>query len=383
MSARKKKNKKTGRSHKAAKRPGRTTPVCGLCGKTGKLIRAECCGNWICDDEDRYVMFSYARNSCHRNHRRLTLCGFHSGEGHPGRWQDCPQCREAFETEMYVWYGTNEYNFEKLPNPPAYEPTTCHACGRVIVLGDGGYSMRDGRHFCGQCTAKEMGENPLPLGQAPVESPGDPLDGQMAAQPPFRLVQGDFEDADAFEDDEDEDALEDDEEILSLLEDAVPDDYRERFAELVALTDAFCDAHLDQEYKEFCQDMAVDVCQEGSPVRSGKPEGWAAGIVYALGRVNFLDDPGQTPHMKSGEIAQGFGVSVTTMQAKAKVIREGLDLMPFHPHWTLPRLMDRNPLAWMFEVNGMIVDIRAAPRDVQVKAYEAGLIPYVPADRQE
>jgi hypothetical protein len=26
---------------------------------------------------------------------------------------------------MYVWYGTNVYNFERLPHPPAYQPTRC------------------------------------------------------------------------------------------------------------------------------------------------------------------------------------------------------------------------------------------------------------------
>jgi hypothetical protein len=56
---------------------------CGLCGKKGKLTRTDCCGQWICDDEDKYVMFSYARNSCHRNHRRYTLCGYH----HTCFWQ--------------------------------------------------------------------------------------------------------------------------------------------------------------------------------------------------------------------------------------------------------------------------------------------------------
>jgi len=156
-----------------------------------------------------------------------------------------------------------------------------------------------------------------------------------------------------------------------------------RFTDFVGLTDAFCDAHLNAEYKDLCREMAVAICQKGSPVLKGKPEVWAAGIVYALGRVNFLDDPSQTPHMKSAEIAKGFGVSVATMQAKAKVIREGLDLVPFHPDWSLPSRMDDNPLVWMLEVNGFLMDIRMAPREAQVVAYEKGLIPYIPADRKE
>jgi hypothetical protein len=135
-------------------------PRCGLCGKTRNLTQAECCGNWICDDEHKYVLFSYARNSCHRNHRRYTLCSYHHVEGHKGDWKDCPKCRKEFETEMYVWYGTNEYNFEKLPNPPAYEPTHCSECGAVIVLGEGGYSQHGGEYRCQRCTEAEFGKLP-------------------------------------------------------------------------------------------------------------------------------------------------------------------------------------------------------------------------------
>jgi len=140
------------------KRPtGETAPACGLCGNTKNLTKTECCGRWICDDEHKYVLFSYSRNSCYRNHRRMTLCGHHAAEGHDGDWRDCPKCREEFETEMYVWYGTNEYNFEKLKDPPRYEPTKCHKCGRVIVLSEGGYSMSGAGYFCERCTARDMG----------------------------------------------------------------------------------------------------------------------------------------------------------------------------------------------------------------------------------
>jgi hypothetical protein len=157
--------------------------------------------------------------------------------------------------------------------------------------------------------------------------------------------------------------------------------YAARFSELVEITDGFCDAHLNAEYKDLCREMAVEVCQEGSPVLHGKPEGWAAGIVYALGQVNFLTDPSQTPHMTAADIAKGLGVSTATMHAKAKVIREGLDLVPFDPDWCLPSNLEDNPLVWMLEVNGFLMDIRHAPREAQVVAYQKGLIPWIPADR--
>ncbi len=127
---------------------------CGLCGKTRNLIKTECCGNWICDDEHKYVLFSYAHNSCSRNHQRYTLCGFHRMEAHKGDWENCPDCK-VFETEMYVWYGTNEYNFEKLQDPPAYEPTRCSRCKAVINLGEDAYSIKyrktGSEYWCDRC----------------------------------------------------------------------------------------------------------------------------------------------------------------------------------------------------------------------------------------
>ena len=134
------------------------TPRCGLCGKTENLTRTDCCNQWICDDEDNYVMFSFARNSCHRNHSRYTLCAHHHNEEHPGHWQECEHCRADFQTEMYVYYGTNEYNFEKLKNPPKFEPTHCASCNKVIDLGHDGYMVSGEDYFCDRCANKRMGE---------------------------------------------------------------------------------------------------------------------------------------------------------------------------------------------------------------------------------
>ncbi len=130
-------------------------PRCGLCGKTKNLTKTECCGNWICDDEHKYVLFSYATNSCSRNHRRYTLCGYHFNEGHKGDWKTCKKCRTGFESEMVVWYGTNEHNFEKMPDPPSYEPTQCSKCRTIIKLGADGYTRSGEEYWCENCAVKE------------------------------------------------------------------------------------------------------------------------------------------------------------------------------------------------------------------------------------
>ena len=119
-------------------------------------MKTECCGQWICDDESNYQIFSYAQNSCHRNHRRYTLCGYHQVEGHAGDWKTCPECPHGFKTEMYVYFGTNDYNFEKLENPPVFEPTHCDGCGAVIRLAEDGYSQGSKGILCHSCSAQRF-----------------------------------------------------------------------------------------------------------------------------------------------------------------------------------------------------------------------------------
>lgn len=140
---------------------GRTKKsVCGLCSKARKRItKTACCGRWICDDEDGYVLFSFARNSCSRNHWRYTLCGFHATEKHAGDWKTCKTCRSSFDTEDYVWYGTNAYNFEKLLDPPKFNPTHCFQCKIIIARGEDGYTqLPDGKFLCESCGRKHMSE---------------------------------------------------------------------------------------------------------------------------------------------------------------------------------------------------------------------------------
>jgi len=143
-----------------------------------------------------------------------------------------------------------------------------------------------------------------------------------------------------------------------------------------------CNQYLNSEYGELSRRLAATLARKRpSPIIRGKPEIWACAIIYALGSVNFLFDKTQTPHMRADELCAVFGVSQSSAANKAKTIRDMLKMYPFDPHWCLPSKMDDNPMVWMLQVNGMTVDIRHMPREIQVIAYEKGLIPYIPADR--
>lgn len=63
--------------------------------------------------------------------------------------------------------------------------------------------------------------------------------------------------------------------------------------------------------------------------------------------------------------------------------REGPRDRAFDPKWTLPSLAGSNPLVWMAEVNGLLVDLRMMPREVQEVAFAKAIIPYIPADTQD
>ena len=163
----------------------------------------------------------------------------------------------------------------------------------------------------------------------------------------------------------------------------VPKKNRQFFYRIIELINAFCDAHLNEDYKEICEHMTGAVCRTHLLQSGGSPADWAGGIVDAVGFVNHLHDPHRNLHMTSAELAEGFNISQRTMAKKSTIIREKLDLMPSDPDWCLPELLKDNPLVWMLDVDGSMLDIRMASRDVQEQAYDMGLIPYIPADKEQ
>ena len=160
---------------------------------------------------------------------------------------------------------------------------------------------------------------------------------------------------------------------------AVPEKMRAKHDAIWALVERFCKDRLTDEYAATCRRaLGVLARKRPSPLLNGTPAGWAAGVVRAIGRHNFLDDPEQTPHLKTADIDRGFGVSPATGAAKSKVVRELLKMSPMATEWTLPSKVADHPLAYMVAVNGLIMDVRKAPLQVRQEAVERGLVPPLP-----
>jgi hypothetical protein len=52
-------------------------------------------------------------------------------------------------------------------------------------------------------------------------------------------------------------------------------------------------------------------------------------------------------------------------------------MRPFDHNWTLPSRLASSSLPWLIEVDGLVVDARRLPADIQGVAVQKGLIPFV------
>ncbi|MCL4465484.1 MAG: DUF6398 domain-containing protein [Chloroflexi bacterium] len=151
------------------------------------------------------------------------------------------------------------------------------------------------------------------------------------------------------------------------------------FEAVAGLTEGFCNQHLNAEYADLCRALAAALARKRpSPILQGDANAWACAIVYAIGKVNFLFDKTQSPHLSAGELCSLSGLGLNTVSTKARKIMRMVGMFELDPRWSLPSFVPDNPLVWLIEVDGFLLDARDAPRDIQEEAFHRGLIPYLP-----
>lgn len=125
----------------------------------------------------------------------------------------------------------------------------------------------------------------------------------------------------------------------------IPRHMASKYDEIAAILTAFCAEKLNDDYKTLTLRALEKLCRKRpSPLESGKPRTWACGIVYAVGRCNFIFDKSQKINMTAAEIAEWFGLSKQTAGNKAAEINRLLNITCFSPDFTLPEIAEKNPL---------------------------------------
>lgn len=168
--------------------------------------------------------------------------------------------------------------------------------------------------------------------------------------------------------------------MIALDELKIPKGLQSVAEEIVGLTDSVCLSVIDEEYADLARRAVAKLARKRpSPLLAGRRATWAAGVVYALGQANFLSDPASEPCVTIDQLSAAFGVAKSTMSSKARQVRDLLRISHFSPEFQRADVVAKNPLAWIIEVNGLAVDARHVPLDIQVEAFQRGLIPYIPA----
>ena len=172
--------------------------------------------------------------------------------------------------------------------------------------------------------------------------------------------------------------------MAAVKADKIPKTMEGIYATLTEMTDRFCAEHLNQEYADLARAAIAALCRKRpSPLDSGSARVWACAIVLALGQLNFLGDRSSKPTMATADLRDYFGVAESTASNKAKQVRTLLNMNLFDHKWMLPSRIDRSPVVWLIQVNGLMVDARDMPIEVQEIAVRKGLIPHVHTSARE
>jgi hypothetical protein len=168
--------------------------------------------------------------------------------------------------------------------------------------------------------------------------------------------------------------------MTDLGELKIPAAARSAAESVISLTDKICLELLDEEYADLARHVVARLARKRpSPILSGRATTWAGAAVYALAQVNFLFDSASKPHATTGDLSAAFGVSKSTLSATAKQVRDLLKMDWGTAEFLREAMVEASPMVWFIQVDGFVLDARHAAVEIQVRAFEKGIIPYIPA----
>jgi hypothetical protein len=122
---------------------------------------------------------------------------------------------------------------------------------------------------------------------------------------------------------------------------APSEDKARQLAAIQEMIQAFGRKKLNDMYT----DLALKLCEKIGRMRKlsiqrGRQEIWAAAIVYAIARINFLFDPTNEVYLTADEICDFFGTKKSTVGNKAGQIQKTCDVWIGDPEFSNPEIAE-------------------------------------------
>lgn len=148
---------------------------------------------------------------------------------------------------------------------------------------------------------------------------------------------------------------------------------KKRVETITNLVDAFCKEKLNEDYFVILQKVIAKLSRKRpSPLLRGKEAIWAAGIVHAVGHINFLGDKSFEPYATVNDMCAYFDTKSSTVGSKAAEIRKLLKLNRMTSgDYMIPSRRESNPIFNMVMVDGFMMPISSLPPEYQEMVKEA------------
>ena len=136
-------------------------------------------------------------------------------------------------------------------------------------------------------------------------------------------------------------------------------DKETRINEVEELISAFCDKHLNAEYKNFSIKLWKKLSRKKTySITGGKKEVWAAAVITVIARLNFLFDKTSDHYLTTGIICDYFESNKGTVASKAKNIEDAAKIRLAEEGFCLPEI--HNQFTSVQLPNGMVVSKETA-----------------------
>jgi hypothetical protein len=115
----------------------------------------------------------------------------------------------------------------------------------------------------------------------------------------------------------------------------------EKYNEIAKIITRFCNEKLNEEFLEISLYALKKLHRKRpSPLRIGKSNVWACGIVYAIASHNFVFDKSQPYHISAQDLADSFEVAKRAAQYQASKISKILKITYSSPEYATSNLRD-------------------------------------------